>query len=140
MKPINRAKTVQGETQRGKTTTNTVASIARPSATSSAVDVVAIAITGPNSSNATKTPTVPLTGDQIAASIAALASGQMSAADFTAILAGGNTISNSGNSSGSLPSTSSGVQPPSGSVSSDVGLFYWKVEIGNCGNQMGVMA
>lgn len=130
------AKTVQGETQRGKTTTNTVASIARPSATSSAVDVVAIAITGPNSSNATKTPTVPLTGDQIAASIAALASGQMSAADFTAILAGGNTISNSGNSSGSLPSTSSGVQPPSGSVSSDVGLFYWKVEIGNCGNQI----
>jgi hypothetical protein len=141
--PANPAvsKTVLGTTQAGKTPVSTVATITRPTATSTAVDAIAVATTGPTSS--TPSTVAPLTpsSNQIAKALAGLADGTITAADFTAILAGGGAATSGADLTASLAaasaaSTSSGVQPPSGSVSSNVGLFYWKVEVGNCGNQI----
>ena len=89
--PANPAvsKTVLGTTQAGKTPVSTVATITRPTATSTAVDAIAVATTGPTSS--TPSTVAPLTpsSNQIAKALAALADGTITAADFTAILAGG---------------------------------------------------
>ena len=89
--PANPAvsKTVLGTTQAGKTPVSTVATITRPTATSTAVDAIAVATTGPTSS--TPSTVAPLTpsSNQIAKALAALADGTITAANFTAILAGG---------------------------------------------------
>ena len=89
--PANPAvsKTVLGTTQAGKTPVSTVATITRPTATSTAVDAIAVATTGPTSS--TPSTVAPLTpsSNQIAKALAGLADGTITAADFTAILAGG---------------------------------------------------
>jgi hypothetical protein len=133
------SKTVVGTTQAGKTSTTAVATIARPTTTSTAVDAIAVATTGPTSSTTATAAPLPLSSNQIAKAVAALADGTITAANFTALLAGGGTAPNGTDLTASLAaasaaSTSTGVQPPSGSVSSNVGLFYWKVEVGNCGN------
>ena len=89
--PANPAvsKTVLGTTQAGKTPVSTVATITRPTATSTAVDAIAVATTGPTSS--TPSTVAPLTpsSNQIAKALAALADGTITAANFTALLAGG---------------------------------------------------
>ena len=86
--PANPAdsKTILGATQAGKTPVTTVATIARPTATSTAVDAIAVATTGPLAN-----PAAPLSIDETAKAVAALAAGTMSAADFTAALAGAGT-------------------------------------------------
>ena len=120
-------------------TVATTAVIARPTATSTAADAIAVVTTGPTSSTPSRVAPLTPSSNQIAKALAALADGTITAADFTAILAGGGTATSGADLTASLAaasaaSTSSGVQPPSGSVSSNVGLFYWKVEVGNCGN------
>ena len=77
------AKTVEGNVQGGKTTTNAVASIARPTEASKTVDAIAVATTGP--------ATASMTGEQIAQSIIDLSSGKITAAELTRRLAGGGT-------------------------------------------------
>lgn len=91
--PANPAvsKTVLGTTQAGKTPVNTVATIARPTATSTAVDAIALATTGPTSSTPSTVAPLPLSSNQIAKAVAALADGTITAANFTALLAGGGT-------------------------------------------------
>ena len=89
--PANPAvsKTVLGTTQAGKTPVSTVATIARPTATSTAVDAIALATTGPTSSTPSTVAPLPLSSNQIAKAVAALADGTITAANFTALLAGG---------------------------------------------------
>lgn len=91
--PANPAvsKTVLGTTQAGKTPVSTVATIARPTATSTAVDAIALATTGPTSSTPSTVAPLPLSSNQIAKAVAALADGTITAANFTALLAGGGT-------------------------------------------------
>ena len=91
--PANPAvsKTVLGTTQAGKTPVSTVATITRPTATSTAVDAIAIATTGPTSSTPSTVAPLPLSSNQIAKAVAALADGTITAANFTALLAGGGT-------------------------------------------------
>ena len=85
------SKTVVGETQAGKTSTTAVATIARPTATSTAVDAIAVSTTGPTSSTTATVAPLPLSSNQIAKAVAALADGTITAANFTALLAGGGT-------------------------------------------------
>ena len=89
--PANPAvsKTVLGTTQAGKTPVSTVATIARPTATSTAVDAIALATTGPTSSTPSTVAPLPRSSNQIAKAVAALADGTITAANFTALLAGG---------------------------------------------------
>jgi hypothetical protein len=91
--PANPAvsKTVLGTTQAGKTPVSTVATIARPTATSTAVDAIALATTGPTSNTPSTVAPLPLSSNQIAKAVAALADGTITAANFTALLAGGGT-------------------------------------------------
>ncbi len=85
------SKTVVGTTQAGKTPVSTVATITRPTATSTAADAIAVATTGPTSSTPATVAPLPLSSNQIAKAVAALADGTITAANFTALLAGGGT-------------------------------------------------
>ena len=75
------AKTVEGNVQGGKTTTNAVASIARPTEASKTVDAIAVATTGP--------ATASKTDEQIAQAIVDLSSGKITAEELARQLAGG---------------------------------------------------
>ena len=83
------SKTVLGTTQAGKTPVSTVATITRPTATSTAVDAIAVATTGPTSSTPSRVAPLTPSSNQIAKALAALADGTITAANFTALLAGG---------------------------------------------------
>ena len=75
------AKTVEGNTQGGKTTTTTVASITRPTEVSTKLDAIAVASTGPTA--ATKSDA------QIAQAIIDLSSGKITAEELARQLGGG---------------------------------------------------
>ncbi len=75
------AKTVEGNIQGGKTTTNSVASIARPTEASKTADAIAVATTGP--------ATTAKTGEQIGQAIVDLSSGKITAEELARQLAGG---------------------------------------------------
>ena len=70
-------------------TVATTAVIARPTATSTAADAIAVVTTGPTSSTPSRVAPLTPSSNQIAKALAALADGTITAADFTAILAGG---------------------------------------------------
>ena len=70
-------------------TVATTAVIARPTATSTAADAIAVVTTGPTSSTPSRVAPLTPSSNQIAKALAALADGTITAANFTAILAGG---------------------------------------------------